>query len=132
MISAGDPKVTVTGDRRAAHALGHESAKLWTKEQLAEAAEKKAAELARLEAEQALAALSAPDASRVDIAKAKAVLEGPSKGGVKAGRFASTAGAVAASKESPIESIAELLANGDVTHEKAAALKRLVVLAMNS
>ncbi len=123
MMSAGDPKVT--GDRRAANALGHESAKLWTKEQLAEAAEKKAVELARVEAEKALAALSAPDATKVDIAKAKALLNHSSKGGIKAGLFAPSARAVSASKVSVEEKIASALL-GDATDQKGQLAKRLV------
>ena len=128
MISAGDPKIPakkVDGDRLAARALGHESADLWTKEQLEKAAAEKAQKLAQLEAEQALKALTDPNASKVDIAKAKALVSHSSKGAIKTGLFASSARAVAASRISVEEKIASALL-GDATDQKGQLAKRLV------
>ncbi len=126
MISAGDPNKPVKkvdGDRRAARALGHESVDLWTKEQLEKAEADKAQKLAQLEAEQALKALTDRNASKFDIAKAKASLTGPSKGGINANRFAPISRAVAANKIP--EQIAGFL-DGAPTDAKGQLAKRLV------
>ena len=132
MISAGDPKVT--GDRRAANALGHESARMRTEADLARLAEKKRLEEAAATANKVLANLAGP---RPDRAEVKKLLGDSSKIGIRANRFSQSAADVVASKSLSVEErIAGFLAAKPATDKEAdaqyAAAKELVVLYMNS
>ena len=131
MISAGDPKIPakkVDGDRLAAHALGHESARMRTEADLARLEEEKRLEAAAATANEVLANLAGP---RPDPAKVKKLLGDSSKGGFRASRFSQSAADVVARKSLSVEErIAGFLTAKPATDEEAyaqyAALKALV------